>query len=82
MSKKTFQIWSEGFAATGESEKAHFYGYSQGETFNQACLDFRDSNGAKLGLDLNKDGALREEYPSIWACRLYDNESDARKNYG
>jgi len=38
--------------------------------------------GEKLKLDLNKDGSLRNGRPSIWACKLFDNEADARKSFG
>lgn len=79
---KEFEIWSEGYAATGERGTAYFHGKAKGETFEEACKNFRDSDGEPLGLDLNEDGSLRYDRPSIWACRLFDNEADARKSFG
>ena len=86
---KTFQIWMEGFAATGQSQDAHYIGESKGEDFADACNNFTYPNdiknlsdevivkkGDKLKLDEHRD------YPCIWACRLYDNETDARKYFG
>lgn len=93
---KTWEIWSEGYAATGEQQPAHFYGTAEGETFEEACENFRQPEdlvrswdgfimvhkGDPLNLDRNENGGFRYGYPSIWACRLYDNETDARKRYG
>ena len=79
---KEFEIWIEGFAATGESATANLLGTAKGETFNEACENFRYENGNPLGLDKDKDGSNRYDYPSIWACQLYDNEIDARKSFG
>lgn len=93
---KTFEIWMEGYAATGESSPAHKIGEAEGETFEEACQNFRHpktiiseftgeviiTKGDPIGLDLNGEGVQRYERPSIWACRLYDNEQDARKHFG
>ncbi len=110
---KTFQIWSEGYAATGEHTTAHYRGEAEGETFDDACKNFRQpkdiirewdgevivKKGAPLNLDTNSDGTYRRgsyrgdkvegkekdnkigNY-SIWACQLFDNETDARKFMG
>jgi hypothetical protein len=89
---KEFEIWSEGYAATGERAGAHFHGKAMGETFEDACKNFREPNdikdwegkvivpkGSPLNLDKNRDGSVKL---SIWACRLFDNETDARKSFG
>lgn len=73
---KEFEIWSEGYAATGESNGAYFHGKAAGETFEEACKNFRYPDGRPLSLDKNRD------YPSIWACQLFDNEVDARRSFG
>lgn len=73
---KKFKIWMEGYAATGESGSAHYIGSAEGETFEEACKNYRDKEGKPLGLDKHY------HYPSIWACRLFDNEQDARKSFG
>jgi hypothetical protein len=94
---KEFEIWSEGYAATGEYSSAYCYGKFMGETFDDACINSRQH--CSLGLDTNSDGTYRRgnyrgdkiegkdkenkvgNY-SIWACQLFDNEADARKSFG
>jgi hypothetical protein len=66
---KEYEIWSEGFAATGESAKANFIGSIWGETFIDACKN----SGLKLS---------SYDPPIYWGCRLFDNEADARKSFG
>ena len=86
---KEYEIWMEGYSATGEHSPAHLIGKAIGETFEAACKNFEEpedgfridgvkykSKGDKLKLDEHYP------YPSIWACRLYDNEIDARKSFG
>lgn len=87
---KEFEIWSEGYAATGESEQAVFYGVHKGRNFQDACMryfllaelnqrewhDANDSYYDTSRFDYNGNSN------SIWACKLYDNEADARKNFG
>jgi len=95
MEEKEFEIWMEGYAATGEHSPANLIGKSKGKTFEEACDNFRYSEdilgwnkevivkkGSPLGLDKNPDGTNRYNRPSIWACRLWDNEADARKSFG
>lgn len=69
-----YEIWCEGYAATGEHAPANLYGIAEGDTFREAAISLL---GDKL--DKNDDGTYRL---SIWACKLYDNEIDARKNFG
>lgn len=77
---KEYEIWIEGFNATGESATAKKLGEFEGESFIDAC----NRNKEKLGLDLNDDDTMRlfDGRPCIWACRLFDNETDARKSFG
>lgn len=71
-----FEIWSEGFSITGDRSEAFLIGKAEGITFEEACKSFRDEDGKPLALDSHY------EHPSIWACRLYDNEKEARKSFG
>lgn len=91
--KKEYEIWIEGYAATGESGSAHFIGKSFGKDFRDACIGFtypediiREWDGAilkkkgdPLPLDTDRKGNIEL---SIWACRLFDNEAEARKSFG
>lgn len=85
-----FEIWMAGYAATGNYSRAQFIGKSEGIDFLDACSNFRYPEnitrpydgkilihkGEKLGFDTHYG------YPTIWACRLHDNEIDARENFG
>jgi len=74
---KIFEIWMEGYAATGESGSAQLLGTKPGKTFMDAYLNYvKDFYGESPPdhVSLNK--------PSIWGCRIYDNEADARKVFG
>lgn len=71
---KEYEIWSEGYSATGESSTAHYYGKSFGDSFIEACQNFtypedivREwdgflivKKGSKLNLDTNEDGTVRK----------------------
>ena len=78
---KTFEIWTEGYAATGEVGNATCHGTQEAETFEEACIKL-------LGNDLDKDNREPDGYRRyggrlcIWACRCFDNEADARKSFG
>jgi len=68
---RTYTIWSEGFAATGESGTAICHGTATGDTFKEACRKH-----------FKRDQYFDERSLSYWGCGLYDNESDARRNFG
>ena len=75
---QVFQIWIEGFAATGDRGYAQKVGTGIGETFKDAVLDW-----ASKQRHLERDwGRLDEERLSLWGCRLFDNEVDARRSFG
>ena len=75
MEIKQYQIWTEGYAATGESSGAIYHGLSKGKTFKQAVENFIEEN--------NWDKKLyNSEKLTYWGCKFYDNESDARKTFG
>ncbi len=68
-------IWCEGYIATGEHGTAHRLGAARGETFREACMKFFK--------DCKEDyGTYDPKRNSVWGCRLFDNEAEARKSYG
>lgn len=87
---KEYEIWIEGYAATGEHSPASFIGKSKGDNFEDACKNFEypENIMSFLGdeIIIHKGDKLKLDthypYPSIWACILYDNETDARKSFG
>lgn len=74
---KKFEVWSEGYAATGESGDAVFHGNFEGETFRDAVISFKNSltNPHSIScIDIDR--------MTFWGCRFFDNEIDARKSFG
>lgn len=73
---REFEIWMEGYTATGEHETAQMIGKGTGSTFDEAVKDYMSKN-PKNGIEENGRSSW-----SIWACSLFDNEADARKSFG
>lgn len=67
-----WHIWAEGYRATGEHGTATYHGKVWADTFEDACRH-------RFKGDRNFDP---ENPGRVWACRLFDNESDARESYG
>ncbi len=70
------EIWSEGYAATGERAGAQYHGTFAAETFREAVTMWKStiqpSSAAVVDLD----------ELTFWGCRLFDNEVQARKSFG
>jgi hypothetical protein len=68
---KYYEVWCEGYSCTGESAPAYKAGEVKAASFAEACQKLfhgrADFNPKEL---------------TLWACRLYDNEKDARKLFG
>jgi len=74
---KTWDLWIEGYQATGGSGTARCYARNlPGDSFKDAVTKFAATPQAK-GL-----GLFDEERLSFWGCRAFDNEEDARRNHG
>lgn len=74
---KEYEVWSEGYAATGESSSASYHGTWKGETFRDAVAAFRDSitdEDTRRCIDLNR--------MTFWGCRFFDNRDEAEALYG
>lgn len=73
---RTFNIWVEGWATTGEFGLARLVAANvAGETFSAACRNYAGNNPkwAKL---------FRPNELTHWGCCLYDNEAQAREFFG
>jgi len=97
---KEFEIWSEGYVpliAKDQAVKAKLIGKATGETFIEACENFRypedalnkwdqvvSFKGQSLPLHRNQDQTLKliDGQPVAFMCRLFDNEADARRSCG
>lgn len=70
------EIWIEGYIATGERGFAYKIAESEKENFEEAILD-------KLSDRIDKTPTGEPRLPhSIWGCKLFDNETDAKKSFG
>lgn len=76
-----FEIWSEGYRATGESGTAHLHGKEEATSFEEALLLHALRNEEFYKYLDHKPSSKGSNY-TYWACRLFDNEKDARKSFG
>lgn len=72
----TYHIWAEGYHCTGDRSGARFICTSEGKDFKDACI--RAHRQGKF----EGHGSFDPGIPSLWACKLFDNETDARRNFG
>lgn len=68
---KTWEIWSEGYVATGQNAGAQLHGTAKAVTFGEAA--------EKL---LAHDPFFDARQMRYWGCRLFDNEAAARWSFG
>lgn len=72
---KEYEVWMEGYVATGERGKHRLVGKYEAESFPEACK--------KAALDLARGDIptyyryFDEKKNSWWACRFFDNEADS-----
>ncbi len=69
------QIWIEGYRVTGNADGARCLGEAPGATLKEACANF-----AKINPVFRADFNARQM--TYWGCRIFDNEADARKQFG
>lgn len=82
---KEYEIWSEGYRASGDSGTAHLHAKIYASSFEDAILKHAIQNEAfykYLSLGSNKNSKLDGTYYTYWGCRIFDNESEARKSFG
>jgi hypothetical protein len=72
---KKFEIWSEGYAATCEHSEARYHGSAEGKSFKEAVKNFADTHN-------HFKKYFNKETMSFWGCKLFDNETKARQNFG
>lgn len=73
LQKGPWDIWMEGFRVTGGEAEASKVGAADGETFRDACLAW---------FKAHPDPNFNPERLSVWGCRLYPTEAEARKGFG
>lgn len=72
-----YEIWCEGYAATGHRGQAFCFGKAHGENFREACRAF-----FRVEIAAGKFHTYDPAENRYWGCQLYDNETDARKTFG
>lgn len=74
MNEQWYEIWMEGYAATGQSSQAHRVGSYPGTDFYDACkAAARDKQWASY---------YNPQQNTYWGCRLFNDEAAARKSFG
>ena len=73
--KHQFEIWSEGYSVTGNYSGAHFHGTVEAENFDEAVMRKFEKNETFHYDTVNHKHTL-------WGCRIFDNETDARRSFG
>lgn len=68
---RLWEVWREGYCVTGNEATAEKVGEATAGTFAEAC--------AKLYEGVSTFDPIRL---MDWGCGLFDNETDARKNFG
>ena len=77
---RKFQVWAEGYLTNGMENipcPAKFMGEFDAHTFAEACQQAFPSKEEKQFLKFSPN-----QQPRFWLCRLFDNETDARKAFG
>lgn len=75
---KTWEVWSEGYRATGDFARATLEGRVDAESFAEACRKACVDHGRWK----EEPGGFDPKRLTVWGCRLFDNEADARKAFG
>ena len=72
----SYDIWVEGYSITGGGGTAQRICSYTGNNFKDACKRANDA-GKFSGY-----GNYDSQGNSLWGCRLFDNEMDARRSFG
>ena len=79
---KSYDIWIEGYAITGGSGEATHHGSFRAENFDQAIDMWLDTMSDEEIYQYYQWYPGREHPHTWWGCRIFDNETDARKAFG
>lgn len=90
---KDYEVWMEGYAVTGNSADASLVGKVKARSFKEAChilmckkyLKQVEQEHSPKYEGYRGDPDRWDYNPqrgTVWACRLFDNEADARKSFG
>ncbi len=71
-----FEIWEEGYSSTGMRALARKVGEVEGPTFKEAARKLGDEKYGDNDLYWDPDEI------SLWGCRWYPTELEARRSFG
>ncbi len=66
-----YAVWMEGYSATGNEAPARLLGSAQADSFAAACA-----------MVCAGDPYFDSARLTVWGCRLFDNEAEARSAFG
>jgi hypothetical protein len=69
------EVWREGFRATGSEGTAVKIGEVEAESFAEACDKLCSLASWQIWGGTYDRG-------TVWGCRLFNNEADARRSFG
>lgn len=72
-----FEIWVEGYCASGDSAPARLLGRVEANTFEEACNILCSPEEWQ-----QRNGNFNPAKGTVWGCKLFDNETDARALFG
>ena len=71
-----YQVWAEGYQASGDRADATFLGTARASSFRGAVDIIRDKSETPDLYTFKGDRCF------LWGCELFDNEADARRRFG
>lgn len=75
---ETYEIWTEGYSANGDSSPASYLGLGTGNTFEEAVRDFATKNPRQASyITYHGDGNITH-----WGCKMFDNQAAASASFG
>lgn len=76
---REIQVWSEGWAATGERQPASLLYRGEHASFDEAVAAWMATLPDEGRADVRQEPGGRW---SVWGCLIFDNEEDARRAFG
>lgn len=71
--KTRFDIWVEGYEATGQSSPAQYIGSAEGVTFEEAV---------RAWYEKHPSSSFDPQMLTLWGCRHFPTEEEARRSFG
>lgn len=72
---ETYNIWMEGYVVTGDYGTHSLLGTSKGNTFKEAVVKWVNNHPDYKSL-------FDENRLTIWGCKLYPTEEEAKRGFG